>query len=93
MALLNLFSSIGIYNTFLTFSTLITMYICYFYYKYFTRINPLPGPLPLPLVGNVFDRGFADEFVEYTDRMRKKYGDIFELYYAGERCIMLNNQK
>ncbi|CAB4379930.1 unnamed protein product [Rhizophagus irregularis] len=89
MALLNLIFSIGLYNTFLIFLTLIIVYTCRFYYKYFTRENPLPGPLPLPFVGNIIDRGF-DEFVEYTERMQKKYGDIFEIYFGSQKFIMLS---
>ncbi|PKY27987.1 cytochrome P450 [Rhizophagus irregularis] len=53
------------------------------------RENPLPGPLPLPFVGNIMDRGF-DEFVEYTERMQKKYGDIFEIYFGSQKFIMLS---
>src|SRR4051794_28844299 len=89
MALISFISSIGLYDSILIFSTLIIVYTTYFYYKYFTRENPLPGPLPLPIIGNIIDRGF-DEFVEYTDRMQKKYGDMFEIYFGPQRFIMLS---
>ncbi|CAI2177432.1 1716_t:CDS:2 [Funneliformis geosporum] len=35
------------------------------------------------------DRGF-DDFVCYTERMRKKYGDMFEIYFGPKRFIMLS---
>src|SRR3954468_6229882 len=90
MALLGLiFSSIGTYDLILILSTLLIVYTSYFYFEYFTRENPLPGPLPLPFIGNIVDRGF-DEFVDYTERMRKKYGDMFEIYFGTKRFIMLS---
>jgi cytochrome P450 len=49
----------------------------------------LPGPLPSPFIGNILDKGF-DDFVEYTERMRKKYGDMFEIYFGPARFIMLS---
>ncbi|CAI2192105.1 4082_t:CDS:2, partial [Funneliformis geosporum] len=39
--------------------------------SYYTRENPLPGPVSLLLIGNILDRGF-DDLVGYTERMRKK---------------------
>jgi cytochrome P450 len=90
MALINLLlSSIGIYDLILIFLTVSVAYTSYFYYCYFTRENPLPGPLPLPFVGNIIDKGF-DEFVDYTERMRKKYGDMFEIYFGQKKFIMLS---
>src|SRR3954468_63105 len=90
MALLGLiFSSIGTYDLILILSTLLIVYTSYFYFEYFTRENPLPGPLPLPFVGNIMDRGF-DEFVEYTERMQNKHGDIFEIYFGSQKFIMLS---
>jgi len=35
------------------------------------------------------DRDF-DEFVEYTERMRKKYGNMFEIYFGSQKFIMLS---
>src|SRR6185312_7443772 len=82
-------SSIGTSDLIFFFSILLITYIGYFYFSYLTRENPLPGPLPLPFVGNIIDRGF-DNFIEYTERMREKYGDMFEIYFGPKRFIMLS---
>jgi hypothetical protein len=68
--------------------TFVVIYVTQFYYRYFTRKNPLPGPFPLPLIGNVHQSiglGFNDWFTS----MHKKYGDMFEIYLANERNIIL----
>ncbi|CAG8476190.1 13519_t:CDS:1 [Funneliformis caledonium] len=69
--------------------TLCIIYTSYFYISYFTRENPLPGPVPLPIIVNILDKGF-DDFVDYTERMRKKYGDMFEIYFGQTKFIMLS---
>jgi hypothetical protein len=69
------------------------IYVSYYYYKYFTRINPLPGPFPFPLIGNLpqlywWFNGDTQLFYDYC---YEKYGDIHEIYatYASERSIVL----
>jgi hypothetical protein len=68
--------------------TFIVIYVTQFYYRYFTRTNPLPGPFPLPLIGNVHQT-FGIGFNNWLMLMNKKYGDMFEVYLAGERNIFL----
>jgi hypothetical protein len=67
--------------------------VAHFYYKYFTRVNPLPGPFPFPLVGNlpqlIWHRGSLKKFFEYN---HKNYGDIFEVK-LGPRTITLNRKE
>jgi cytochrome P450 len=84
-----IFRSIEIYDPILFIITLFVAHIGHFYYTYLTRENPLPGPLPLPFVGNVLDKGF-DDFVGYTERMRRKYGEMFEIYIGPKKFIMLS---
>src|SRR6185369_10636220 len=69
----------------------ICLYTLHYYYKYFTRINPLPGPLPLPLFGN-FLRVRNDIDQMFFD-LYEKYGDIYEVTIAGTRRIVLCNGK
>src|ERR1051325_10897697 len=66
--------------------TFIVIYVVQFYYHYFTRPNPLPGPFPLPLIGNVH-QSIGIRFNDWMILMHKKYGDMFELYLAGQRAI------
>ncbi|GES74997.1 cytochrome P450 [Rhizophagus clarus] len=66
------------------------IYVVNFYYKYFTRVNPLPGPLPFPLVGNFpqiywWFNGDGQMFCDYC---YEKYGDIYEVY-GNLRSIVL----
>ncbi len=68
--------------------TLIVIYVTRFYYRYFTRKNPLPGPFPLPLIGNIH-LSIGMGFNEFFTSMHKKYGNMFEIYLAGERNIVL----
>ncbi|CAG8523605.1 3032_t:CDS:2 [Acaulospora colombiana] len=65
-------------------------YVTYFYYKYFTRENPLPGPVPLPFVGNsIF---YFIDLIDAVSKLQAKYGDFFEFYMGGERHICLLNE-
>ena len=54
------------------------IYIAQFYYKYFTRKLPLPGPLPLPLVGNLLQVGLNP--AKYAMDHHHEFGDMFEIW-------------
>jgi hypothetical protein len=72
------------------YSTVLLMtYVAYYYYRYFTRVNPLPGPFPLPLIGNIpYILWFKGEPVLFYKYCYEKYGDIYELHGV-TRSIML----
>src|ERR1700722_15289018 len=94
MFLKSLFEDFGISDYLLLSSTILTIYVAHFYYKYFTRVNPLPGPFPLPFVGNLiqfywYNGGNTKKF--YVNN-NKKYGDIYEVYLNG-RNIVLNRSE
>ncbi|CAG8530772.1 12443_t:CDS:2 [Ambispora gerdemannii] len=66
---------------------LIITYVAKFYFQYFTRENPLPGPMPFPVIGNVIQmRGHPGKFAV---AMQEKYGEIWEAYIGTERTIFL----
>ncbi|GBB86620.1 hypothetical protein RclHR1_01300005 [Rhizophagus clarus] len=65
----------------------ILIYVLHFYYKYFTRVNPLPGPIPLPIIGNLLNK--SGDLDEWFLKLHKKYGDIFEISLLGQRRIIL----
>ncbi|CAG8455699.1 11685_t:CDS:2 [Acaulospora morrowiae] len=66
---------------------LVIIYVSHFYYKYFTRENPIPGPIPLPLVGNIF-LVFRD-FGDWPTQLQKKYGDVYETYIGPQRIVWI----
>ncbi|CAJ0632042.1 4273_t:CDS:10 [Entrophospora sp. SA101] len=61
-------------------------YIALYYIKYFTRTSPLPGPTPLPLIGNLH----SDNLNEWLNNLQSKYGDIFEVWKGSERHIWIS---
>src|SRR5688572_29863999 len=81
-------SSFQISDIFSLLIIFIIIYVSQFYYRYFTRLNPLPGPFPLPILGNVH-QGIGIEFSDWLMLMHKKYGDIYEINLAGQRLIVL----
>ena len=89
-----------LYNAFsnITFTDILTgllyltcIYVIHFYYKYFTRVNPLPGPTPIPLIGGLAN--FTEDIDDWFWRLSKKYGDhgVFELNFAGNRRIFITS--
>ncbi|CAB4395406.1 unnamed protein product [Rhizophagus irregularis] len=86
-----LFENFEIRDFLLFLSAILTIYVAQYYYKYFTRVNPLPGPFPFPFVGNLpqyylWFNGENKKFYEYN---YKKYGDICEVQF-NERAIVLS---
>ncbi|CAG8637530.1 12950_t:CDS:2, partial [Acaulospora morrowiae] len=66
-------------------------YVSHYYYKYFTRESPLPGPIPLPLVGNVLT--IARDISIWPSELQSKYGDFFEVYMGPNRKIWVCNEE
>jgi hypothetical protein len=82
-----IFSSFGTSDIFSLLIIFVILYVTQFYYKYFTRPNPLPGPFPIPILGNA--QNFGHEYNNWLMMLHKKYGDIFEITLGSQRFIML----
>jgi len=67
---------------------LIIAYVTRYYYAYFTRQSPLPGPFPLPLIGNLHQVGL--NLAKYTADHHKVFGDIFEIWVGSKRLVILS---
>ncbi|CAG8514660.1 5217_t:CDS:1 [Funneliformis caledonium] len=90
MGLFNtIFGDIKLTDVLIGLLTITCSYVFYFYYKYFTRLNPLPGPIPLPLIGSFAI--FMEDIDAWFFRLNKIYGrdGIFELNIAGNRQIIM----
>ncbi|CAG8563659.1 4068_t:CDS:1 [Ambispora leptoticha] len=76
-------------NDFFSIITLtIVIYVIHYYISYFNRTSKVPGPFPLPLIGNIHQIG-AD-FPAATERFQKKYGDFYEFYMGNKRNIVIS---
>ncbi|PKY55151.1 hypothetical protein RhiirA4_474431 [Rhizophagus irregularis] len=65
------------------------IYVAFYYYKYFTRVNPLPGPFPFPLFGTfLYTIRFRGNISMFHNYCYEKYGDIYETNNF-HRCIVL----
>ncbi|GBB87956.1 hypothetical protein RclHR1_14450005 [Rhizophagus clarus] len=81
-------TSFGISDIFSLLTVFLVIYTTRFYYHYFTRHNPLPGPFPLPILGNAHQQiGYG--FDDWLLLLHKKYGAMYEIILAGQRLIVL----
>ncbi|CAG8669955.1 11304_t:CDS:2, partial [Ambispora gerdemannii] len=62
-------------------------YVAQFYFRYFTRESPVPGPIPIPIFGNILQ--MRSDPTIYANKMQKKYGDMWEISMGSERYVYL----
>ncbi|CAB4490274.1 unnamed protein product [Rhizophagus irregularis] len=87
--LYTILSGANLKDIFITLLSLICLYIIRFYYKHFTRINPLPGPIPIPLIGSF--EIFKNDIDAWFYKLNKscEHDGVFELNIAGNRQIVI----
>ncbi|KAF0558087.1 cytochrome P450 [Gigaspora margarita] len=89
MTVQKIIEALNIRDYFIIFVLIFATYVFNFYYKYITRPNALPGPLPLPFIGNLHNIAFCG-LKTFYDKCRLKYGDICEIMLDGRRSIILS---
>ncbi|CAG8627536.1 3261_t:CDS:2 [Dentiscutata erythropus] len=70
---------------------LLIIYVSNFYYKYFTRPNPLPGPMPIPILGTIHIVGMNP--LTWYNKNKKKAGAIWKFYIGSQQNIVINHAK
>ncbi|CAG8480661.1 1067_t:CDS:1 [Racocetra persica] len=85
-------SSFTFHDFIIFFIIAIVAYTFKFYYTYFTRENKLPGPFPLPLIGNLYFlyRELDDILFDLQEKYRS---GLFEFYIDSERKICIGDAK
>ncbi|CAG8769594.1 21299_t:CDS:2, partial [Dentiscutata erythropus] len=59
-----------------------------FYINYFNRPSKIPGPLPIPIFGNLLQIG--SDFSAALKIFHEKYGDFYEFYMGNIRIVMIS---
>ncbi|CAG8820386.1 34466_t:CDS:1, partial [Racocetra persica] len=59
-----------------------------YYINYFNRPSKIPGPLPLPIIGNLHQ--FDANFTVSLKRFHEKYGDFYEFYMGSAHNIVIS---
>src|SRR6266540_3177412 len=67
---------------------LILTYVAHYYIRYFKRENALPGPFPLPIIGNLYQMG--SDITVFIDKVQKKYGDVCEAYLGNDKIVIFS---
>eukprot|EP00794_Sanderia_malayensis_P016875 gene16875-18580_t len=61
-------------------------------YDHALPISEIPGPLKVPVLGNVYQMkkaGGMQHFDKLLQQMKREYGDIFQLKFGSERMVCL----
>uniref|UniRef100_U9U7V9 Cytochrome P450 n=1 Tax=Rhizophagus irregularis (strain DAOM 181602 / DAOM 197198 / MUCL 43194) TaxID=747089 RepID=U9U7V9_RHIID len=82
--ILKSFEDFRIGDYLLLLSTILTIYVAQYYYKYFTRVNPLPGPFPFPFIGNL---------IQFYWWFKGNFKGLEELGVSGKGILINNNFK
>ncbi len=65
----------------------VASYVINFYLNYFRRPDRLPGPLPLPIIGNL--HLYNHDVSALGKRLQSNYGEIGEIWLGEKRAIWL----
>ncbi len=71
---------------------LVFLAVFLFIYRHLTKPGHLslpPGPMPLPIIGNLLTLGSDPR--EPLQKLRDKYGVIFTVYLGSRRTVMLSS--
>jgi hypothetical protein len=74
----------------LLLSTTLMTYVAYYYYKYFIRVNPLPGPFPFPIIGNLpqIIWKFNGDSMMFDKYCYEEYGGMHEIYVVTRTIVL-----
>ncbi|CAD5221445.1 unnamed protein product [Bursaphelenchus okinawaensis] len=77
----------------LIFIILLTL-ILWYLYRFYSSLSDLPpGPLPIPIVGNLLSFVNVDRWEDKLVEWKQKYGDVFTIHIGLQRFVTVNSYK
>ena len=65
------------------------IFVCYNWITHSSLRTP-PGPMPLPLVGNIFSLNFSRMHLTFA-KLAQLYGNIFKVSVLGQEIVVIND--
>jgi len=61
------------------------------YVKKYNKVKHLPGPMPLPFIGNLLMKNVVTAPWTFTMQMRKKYGEVYCVWFGPTPWVILSD--
>eukprot|EP00624_Nannochloropsis_granulata_P007377 evm.model.NODE_7421_length_28612_cov_28.772577.8 len=53
------------------------------------KLSKIPGPVPVPVLGNLYDRMALTSFIGWLSKLRRKYGKIYRVFTGSRAYVVL----
>jgi len=91
MAIMEMFSDISVLKIVYTLIASFIVYGLLDYLKKYNKVKHLPGPMPLPFIGNLLMENVLTAPWTFTMKMRKQYGEVYCVWFGQTPWVILSD--